>query len=174
MPRIHVKVDGSVHHLEIAAGDSLLDALRKYYYFQVKRGCETGECGACTVIMDGYAVLSCLVFAAQADGHEVLTVAGLASGGVLDPVQQAFMSEAGMQCGFCIPGVILSARALLSQCHNPTEEQIRNALAGNLCRCTGYRKIVDTILHIQHPNDSRANCSGKVRSRLLPQRRKIP
>jgi len=110
-----------------------------------KHGCGLGDCGACTVILDGKPVNSCLVLAAQADGREVLTIEGLAENGKLHPIQQAFVDKGAIQCGFCTPGMILSAKALLDATPNPTEVEIRTAISGNLCRCTGYQKIVEAI-----------------------------
>jgi carbon-monoxide dehydrogenase small subunit len=110
-----------------------------------KHGCGLGDCGACTVILDGKAVNSCLVLAIQANGSEVLTIEGLAEKGKLHPLQQAFVDKGAIQCGFCTPGMILSAKALLEEKPNPTELEIRTALSGNLCRCTGYQKIVEAI-----------------------------
>jgi carbon-monoxide dehydrogenase small subunit len=108
-------------------------------------GCDTSQCGACTVIMNGHAVKSCTVFAVQADGAEIMTIEGLAKGGQLHPIQEGFWEEHGLQCGFCTPGMILSAYDLLQQNPNPNEQEIRHALHGNLCRCTGYQHIVKSI-----------------------------
>jgi len=110
-----------------------------------KNGCEAGECGACTVLMNGEPVNSCLVLAAEADGAEIVTVEGLAHDDQLDVVQQSFIEEGAVQCGFCTPGVLISARALLDRNPSPTEEEIREALVGNLCRCTGYTRIVRAV-----------------------------
>ena len=108
-------------------------------------GCDTSQCGACTVIVNGRAVKSCTVFAVQADGAEIMTIEGLAQDGQLHPIQEGFWEEHGLQCGFCTPGMIMSAYDLLSRNHNPSEEEIRHALHGNLCRCTGYQHIVKSI-----------------------------
>ncbi len=110
-----------------------------------KHGCGLGDCGACTVIMDGKPVNSCLVLAVQANGRNVLTIEGLAENGKLHPIQQAFVDKGAIQCGFCTPGMILSAKALLAENPRPTEQEIRTAISGNLCRCTGYQKIVEAI-----------------------------
>jgi carbon-monoxide dehydrogenase small subunit len=110
-----------------------------------KHGCGLGDCGACTVILDGKPVNSCLVLAVQANGREVLTIEGLAENGRLHPIQQAFVKTGAVQCGFCTPGMILSAKALLDENPRPTEREIRTAISGNLCRCTGYQKIVEAI-----------------------------
>lgn len=143
---IHFKVNGAQREFTIAPGDLLLDVLRADGYYGVKRGCEKGECGACTVLLDGKAVNSCLMFAAQADGRDVLTIEGLAKDGNLDPLQEAFLDHGAVQCGFCSPGMILAAKALLDRQPHPTEQQVREALAGNYCRCTGYRKPVEAVL----------------------------
>jgi carbon-monoxide dehydrogenase small subunit len=110
-----------------------------------KEGCGHGECGSCTVIMGGKTVNSCLVPAVEADGQEIVTIEGLADGDKLHPIQQAFVDQAGMQCGFCTPGMIISAKALLDRNPDPSEETIREAMAGNFCRCTGYTKIIESI-----------------------------
>jgi len=143
-----VTVNGEAKHWTIAPGDLLLDVLRCEGYFGVKRGCEKGECGACTVLLNGRPVNSCLIFAAQAEGSEILTVEGLAHNGVLDPLQEAFLDHGAVQCGFCSPGMLLSAKALLDRQPNPTEDDVREALAGNFCRCTGYRKPVEAVLAV--------------------------
>jgi aerobic carbon-monoxide dehydrogenase small subunit len=108
-------------------------------------GCETSICGACTVMLDGRAVKSCALFAVQADGHELLTIEGLAAGGTLDPLQEAFWNEHGLQCGFCTPGMIMAGKQLLADNPSPSESEIRNGLRGNLCRCTGYQHIVNAV-----------------------------
>ena len=108
-------------------------------------GCETSTCGACTVMLDGKAIKSCTLFAVQADGREVLTIEGLATNGQLDPLQEAFWNEHGLQCGFCTPGMILTAKQLLADNPSPTEEEIRKGLEGNVCRCTGYQHIVNAV-----------------------------
>jgi carbon-monoxide dehydrogenase small subunit len=122
-------------------------------------GCDTTNCGACTVLFDGAPVKSCTMFAVQADGHDITTVEGLASASELDPIQEGFKDEHGLQCGFCTPGMMLSAKALLTENPNPTEDEVRWALSGNLCRCTGYQNIVKAVLlaaeSLQHQEASK-------------------
>jgi aerobic carbon-monoxide dehydrogenase small subunit len=111
----------------------------------VSSGCEKGECGACAILLDGMPVNSCLMFAAQVEGREIVTIEGLAADGRLDPLQEAFLDHGAVQCGYCTGGMVLSAKALLDRCADPTEEQIREVLAGHLCRCTGYKKQVEAV-----------------------------
>jgi len=144
--KLQLNVNGRPEQWTISPGDVLLDVLRRQGYFGVKRGCETGECGACTVLLNGKPVNTCLLFAAQAKGCEVLTIEGLAQGEKLDPLQEAFLDHGAVQCGFCTSGMILSAKALLDRQPNPSEAEVREALAGHLCRCTGYRKPVEAVL----------------------------
>jgi len=113
-----------------------------------KKGCGTGDCGSCTIILDGSAVKSCLILAVEVDGSEILTIEGLQSGEKLHPLQEAFIQYGAIQCGFCSPGMMMSAKAFLDQCPKPTEEEVKMALSGNLCRCTGYRKIIEAILAV--------------------------
>ena len=129
----------------IAAETTLLDFLREQGFIEVKRGCDKGDCGACTVIMDGKAILSCITLALQADGAKIYTVKSLGTWERMHPLQQAFVDYEALQCGFCTPGMLLSAKALLDSNPRPTREQIREAISGNLCRCTGYQKIVDAV-----------------------------
>lgn len=144
---IEIVVNGKACRTEVAARRLLADFLRDDLFLTgTKRGCETGVCGACSVLMDGEAVKSCLWLAVQADGHEITTVEGLAADDNLHPVQEAFMEHGGLQCGYCTPGFVIMAVALLNDNSNPTEEQIRQSLNGNLCRCTGYVGIVKSIL----------------------------
>ena len=142
---LSLRINGRPQTWAIAPGDLLLDVLRRQGYYGVKRGCEKGECGACAVLLDGMPVNSCLMFAAQAEGREVVTVEGLAVDGRLDPLQEAFLDHGAVQCGFCTGGMVLSAKALLDRCPDPTEEQVRETLAGHLCRCTGYKKQVEAV-----------------------------
>ena len=143
---ISLKVNGESHTVEVDAKDLLLQVLReKLNLTGTKEGCGTGECGACTVLVEGEPVNSCLYLAVRADGKSVLTIEGLAANGKLHPLQQAFIDNAAVQCGFCAPGMLLSAKALLDRNPRPTERQIREGIAGNICRCTGYVKIVKAI-----------------------------
>jgi len=145
---ISVIVNGKKKQFMIAANDILLDVLRREGYTGVKRGCGTGDCGACTVIFNGKAINSCLMMAAQADGAEITTIEGLSEAGQLHPLQQAFIDHGAAQCGFCIPGMILSAKALLDEDPHPTEPEVRENLLGNLCRCTGYKKQIEAIMAV--------------------------
>ena len=143
---VTVKVNGQGREAEVEPRLLLVHFLRENLGLTGAHvGCETTNCGACTVLLDGVPVKSCTVFAVQADGRDVTTVEGLAKDGVLDPVQQAFISKHGMQCGFCTPGMLVSAYALLEEDPDPTEEGVRAAISGNICRCTGYGKIVDSV-----------------------------
>jgi carbon-monoxide dehydrogenase small subunit len=143
---ISLKVNGASHVLEIDTKDLLLQVLRENLSLTgTKEGCGTGECGACTVLVDGEPVNSCLYLAVRADGKTVVTIEGLAEGGRLHPLQQAFIDQAAVQCGFCAPGMLLSAKALLDRNPQPTEREIREGIAGNICRCTGYVKVVKAI-----------------------------
>jgi len=145
---ICVTINGEKKQVMIQANDILLDVLRREGYTGVKRGCGTGDCGACTVIVNGQAVNACLMVAVQADGAEITTIEGLARNGQLHPLQQAFIEQGAAQCGFCIPGMLLSAKAFLDECPQPTEEEVREALVGNLCRCTGYHKPIAAIMTV--------------------------
>jgi carbon-monoxide dehydrogenase small subunit len=141
-----LKVNGQDYEVSTDPWKTLVKVLRDDVGLTgTKEGCNTGNCGACTVIIDGKAVKSCLVLASQAQGHEITTIEGLAVNGKLHPVQQAFVDYFAVQCGFCTPGMIMNAKAMLDENPNLTEEQIRLNLAGNLCRCTGYVKIVEAI-----------------------------
>ena len=144
--RLELKVNGEGKQWTIAPGDLLLDVLRREGCFGVKRGCETGECGACTVLVNGKPINSCLMFAAQTEGCAILTIEGVERDGKLDPLQEAFLERGAVQCGYCTPGMILSAKALLAERPDPTEAEVREALAGNFCRCTGYLKPVEAVL----------------------------
>ncbi len=148
---LRCEVNGEPVEALVEAYDTLLDALRERIGLTgPKEGCGTGDCGACTVHLDGQPVASCLVLALQARNRSVLTIEGLAKNGVLHPLQDAFVRHGVPQCGFCIPGVLMAAAALLAETPRPTEEQIRYGIAGNLCRCTGYTKMLDAIREAAH------------------------
>jgi carbon-monoxide dehydrogenase small subunit len=143
--RIAVTVNGERAEADVWEGESLLYALRERFALPgSKNACEQGECGSCSVLLDGELVCACLVLAAQADGHEVVTVEGLGAGD-LHPVQQAFVDAGAVQCGFCTPGLVVATAALLERVPEPSDYEIREALSGNLCRCTGYTKIFDAV-----------------------------
>jgi carbon-monoxide dehydrogenase small subunit len=144
--RIELTINGVRHEADCWEGESLLFALREKLGFPgSKNACEQGECGSCSVLLDGTLVCACLVLAAQADGHEVTTVEGLAEGEQLHAVQQAFVDAGAVQCGFCTPGLVVATADLLRRSPDPTDDEIREALSGNLCRCTGYAKIFDAV-----------------------------
>lgn len=139
-------VNGRTIRVEIEPHKTLLDVLRDDLDLTgTKCGCETGECGACTVLLDGKAVLSCLTLAVTADGKNIVTIEGLSEGEALHPLQSAFIEHGAIQCGYCTPGMILSANSLLNDNPNPTPEEIKKALSGNLCRCTGYQKVIEAV-----------------------------
>jgi carbon-monoxide dehydrogenase small subunit len=145
--RIELTVNGERRETDVWPGESLLFALRERLGLPgSKNACEQGECGSCSVLLDGTLVCACLVLAAQAHGHEVVTVEGLAGGGAPHPVQQAFVAAGAVQCGFCTPGLVVATVDLLARTPQPREDEIREALSGNLCRCTGYQKILDAVL----------------------------
>jgi carbon-monoxide dehydrogenase small subunit len=147
--RISMTINREYEQVDVPANMTLLQMLRdKLALTGTKNGCMAGECGACTVMLNGEPVNSCMVLAVECDGAEVLTVEGLAKDHVLDPVQQAIIQHGGVQCGFCTPGVLISARALLDRNPYPKEDEIREALVGNLCRCTGYIRIVDAVQEV--------------------------
>jgi len=144
--RLNTVVNGAAVSLEIAPDARLIDVLRNALGLTgTKEGCAQGECGACTVVIDGAAVNSCLVFAAQVEGKSVLTVEGLSSAGELNTLQKQFIETGAVQCGFCTPGILMSATALLARSPRPSQQEIRQALAGNLCRCTGYAAIIEAV-----------------------------
>ena len=143
---ITLQVNGRERTWETAPGELLIDTLRRNGCYGVKRGCETGDCGACAVLLDGRAVNPCVTFTGTASGREILTIEGLAPPKGLHPIQQAFLDCGAVQCGFCIPGMILVAKEILAENPGPTEADVRKALAGVLCRCTGYRKPVEAVL----------------------------
>jgi aerobic carbon-monoxide dehydrogenase small subunit len=144
--RIALTVNGEAQDAEVWSGESLLFALRERLGLPgSKNACEQGECGSCSVLLDGRLVCSCLVLAAQADGHEVVTVEGLSADGQLHRVQEAFVEAGAVQCGFCTPGLVVAAADLLERSPAPGDDEIREALSGNLCRCTGYAKIIEAV-----------------------------
>lgn len=143
---IQMTVNGELVESAVESNQTLVQFLREELGLTgTKHGCGLGDCGACTVILDGRPVNSCLVLAVQAHGREVLTIEGLAENGNLHPIQRAFVDKGAIQCGFCTPGMILSAKALLDENPKPSEHEIRTAISGNLCRCTGYQKIVEAV-----------------------------
>jgi len=149
MVSVTVTVNGEKRTASVPAETTLLRLLRETFNLTgAKLGCDVGDCGACTVIVDGMLMNSCLMLAGQADGRDVLTIEGLATSDRLHPIQKAFEDKGSLQCGFCGPGVIMSAKALLDQNPNPSVLEIRDALAGNLCRCTGYSKMIEAIQEI--------------------------
>lgn len=146
MSKIKIRINRKNYELSVEPDLLLVDLLRDQISLTgTKKGCEIGECGACTVIMNGKAVNSCLVLAVQSDGAEITTIEGVADNGDLHPIQKAFLEHDAVHCGFCTPGMVLSAINLLNHKPNPTEFEIREAIAGNLCRCTGYQQIVEAI-----------------------------
>jgi carbon-monoxide dehydrogenase small subunit len=143
---IELSVNGEIQEVAVKDNDTLLEVLReKLGLVGTKEACGMGECGSCTVLLNGRPVLACLTLAVDAAGNEVMTIEGVSSGDDLDPIQQAFIQHGAVQCGYCTPGMILTARELLSREKNPSEEHIRETISGNLCRCTGYAKIVTAI-----------------------------
>lgn len=146
METVAFRVNGREVTVTVPAQRTLLEVLREELDLtSAKEGCGKGECGTCTVIVDGEAVNSCLILVSQVQGREVLTLEGLAPEGRLDPVQEAFIVQGAIQCGYCTPGMVMSAKALLMKNPSPTREEIKRAIAGNLCRCTGYKKIIEAV-----------------------------
>jgi len=143
---IALNINGDTHELLVSPNQTLLEVLRDNLGLMgTKRGCDLGACGACTVLLDGEAYLSCLMLAMDAVDKEIITIEGLGERGNLDPLQSAFVEKGGVQCGFCTPGMILTAKAVLSEEDHPTEDIIKKRMAGNLCRCTGYKKIIEAV-----------------------------
>ncbi len=144
---IELKVNGEIREVVIEPKTTLLELLREDLGLTgTKKGCDAGDCGACTVLIDGKPTVSCLTLAIEVQGKEILTIEGLAQDGQLHPLQQTFIDHFAVQCGYCIPGMILSAKALLDKNPRPTEEEVREGISGNLCRCTGYVKIIEAIM----------------------------
>jgi carbon-monoxide dehydrogenase small subunit len=144
--RISITVNDELELVDVPSNMTLLQMLRdKLVLTGTKNGCAAGECGACTVLMNGEPANSCMVLAVECDGAEIITIEGLAHEGQLDPVQEAIIEQGGVQCGFCTPGILISARALLDRNPDPSDYEIRDALVGNLCRCTGYLRIIDAV-----------------------------
>ncbi|MGH3909232.1 MAG: (2Fe-2S)-binding protein [Pseudonocardiaceae bacterium] len=151
MTTVRLTVNGEKHELEVSPGRLLLDSLRYDLGLTgTKEGCGTGVCGACTVLLDGNMVSSCLLLTVMAEGRQIVTIEGLAPEGELDPVQRAFIDYGGFQCGICTPGQIIAARALLDRTPNPSAAQVAEWMTGNLCRCTGYYKIIEAIMSAAH------------------------
>ena len=152
---IELKVNGDTYDVLVSPNNTLLEVLReKLGLMGTKRGCDLGACGACTVLINGEAYLACVMLAVDARGKEILTIEGLAEGGELHPLQSAFVENGGLQCGFCTPGMILTAQAILNEEQHPTEEVIKKKMAGNLCRCTGYKKIVEAIKSVNESDQN--------------------
>jgi carbon-monoxide dehydrogenase small subunit len=146
MEQLNITVNGKDYELQVKPSANLLDVIREDLGLTgTKEGCGVGECGSCTVIVDGITVNACLMLAMEAQGSRVTTIEGLADGEKLHPIQQAFVDVGGLQCGFCTPGMILSTKALLDENDSPTDEEIRKGLEGNFCRCTGYTKIIESV-----------------------------
>ncbi len=144
---VRITINGRLREVAVPANRTLLDLLREDLDLTgTKHGCGEGDCGACTVLLDGEPVNACLVLAAEAEGRDVTTIEGLADGSLLHPVQQAFVDAGAVQCGYCTPGMVLVAAALVARCPSPTESDVRRAISGNFCRCTGYQKIVEAVL----------------------------
>ena len=144
--KVNVTVNGELEQVVVPSNMTLMRMLRESMALTgTKNGCSAGECGACTVLLNGEPVNSCMVLAAECDGAEVVTVEGLAGENRLDPIQEAIIQEGGVQCGFCTPGILISAHALLQRSPDPSDDEIRAALVGNLCRCTGYVRIIESV-----------------------------
>ena len=149
---IELHINGDNYEVLVSPNNTLLEVLReKLGLMGTKRGCDLGACGACTVLIDGEAALSCLMLALDAVGKKITTIEGLSETGELHPLQQAFVDQGALQCGFCTPGMILTAQAILQEDPRPTERNIKKKMAGNLCRCTGYKKVVEAVLSVRTP-----------------------
>ena len=146
---IELRINGDDYEVIVSPNNTLLEVLRdKLGLMGTKRGCDLGSCGACTVLIEGETSLSCLMLAMDAVGKEIVTIEGLEEGGHLHPLQRAFVEKGGLQCGFCTPGMILTAKAILDEEDHPTEDTIKKKMSGNLCRCTGYKKIIEAVLSV--------------------------
>jgi len=154
---IELNINGDTHELLVASNHTLLEVLRDQLGLMgTKRGCDLGACGACTVLINGEAYLACIMLAVDAVGKEIITIEGLAAGGDLHPLQNAFIDQGALQCGFCTPGMILTAEAILTEDEHPTEDVIKRKMAGNLCRCTGYKKIVEAVMSVNEKTGEEA------------------
>ncbi len=154
---IELSINGDRVELLVSPHHTLLEVLRDQLGLMgTKRGCDLGACGACTVLINGEAYLSCIMLAMDAVGQEIVTIEGLSEGGELHPLQKAFVETGALQCGFCTPGMILTAQAILNEADNPTEETIKKKMAGNLCRCTGYKKIVEAVQSVSEQTGKEA------------------
>jgi len=168
---VHLTVNGDPHSVAVRPNVTLLDLLRDDLgLIGTKRGCDFGDCGTCTVLLDGEAVKSCLVLAVAADGHEVTTIEGLASDGAMHPLQKAFIAKGAIQCGFCTPGMVMAAKALVDANPDPTDDDIKTALGGNLCRCTGYTRIIDAGDAVAEPDSGHDLETHAVVGRSVPRR----
>ncbi len=162
MLEITLTVNGKKLTLAVSPNDTLLEVVRDHLDLTgSKEGCGEGVCGSCTLLLDGHPVRACLTLALEADGSAVTTVEGLAQGGTLSPLQQSFIEHGAVQCGFCTPGMLMSATALLTDNPAPDRKTVRNALSGNICRCTGYAKIVDAVMHSARPESGCPDCHAK-------------
>ena len=159
---IELNINGDSHEVLVAPNNTLLEVLRdKLGLMGTKRGCDLGACGACTVLINGEAYLSCVMLAVDAGGKDIMTIEGLAEGGDLHPLQSAFVEKGGLQCGFCTPGMILTAKSILDEEEHPTAEVIKRKMAGNLCRCTGYKKIVEAVMSVNESNEDAGRPEGQ-------------
>jgi carbon-monoxide dehydrogenase small subunit len=159
---IELSINGDTYDVLVSPNNTLLEVLRdKLGLMGTKRGCDLGACGACTVLINGEAYLSCVMLAVDAGGKDILTIEGLAEGGELHPLQSSFVEKGGLQCGFCTPGMILTAKAILNEEENPTEDVIKRKMAGNLCRCTGYKKVVEAIMSVNESDENAGRPEGQ-------------